>query len=334
MGKLVAFGELLLRLNTPGFQRFSQAGQFEISFAGAEANVAVACAGLGHSASFVTALPANDLAETALRQLAQWNVDTAPAQRIGRRIGVYYLEGGYGGRSAQVIYDREGSAFAATPPEAYDWDQILAGADWLHLTGITPALAPIHRDGLPRLAQLARKRGVRVSFDLNYRSKLSSLAEAREFTRPLLESADLVLASVHQIEPVLGISIGDKSPESSLRAAAEMRKNFQAETVVLTSRQTLPSGRERRWAVGVTATEAVTSREVDYTILDPLGGGDALCGAFLARKMQGDGLGECLDFAVAAAALKYSHHGDYLRVTAAEIQQYLNAKGDNGNLFR
>lgn len=334
MGKLVAFGELLLRLNTPDLQRFSQAQQFDISFAGAEANVAVACASLGQSATFVTALPDNDLAATALRQLAFFNVDTSHVERFGKRIGVYYLEGGYGSRSAQVIYDRENSAFALTPPDAYDWDLILEGAEWLHLTGITPALAPSHREGLPKLAQLARKKRVRVSFDLNYRSKLSSIDSARAFTEPLLAECDLLVASVHQIEPVLGISIGNKSRENAIQAAAELREKFAIETVVLTSRQTLSDGVERRWAIGVSSDDPATSRDFDYSILDPLGGGDALCGALLAQLMRGASLRDALDFAVAAAALKYSHHGDYLRVTEAEIQQLLHSAGNAGNVAR
>lgn len=334
MGKLVAFGELLLRLNTPGLHRFSQAQQFDISFAGAEANVAVACAGLGQSATFVTALPDNDLADTALRQLSFWNVDTTYVRRTGKRIGVYYLEGGHGSRSSQVIYDREGSAFALTPPDAYDWDLILDGAEWLHLTGITPALAASHREGLPKLAQLARKKGVRVSFDLNYRSKLSDLETARAFTAPLLAECDLLIASVHQIEPVLGISIGDKSRERATQAAAELREKFTIETVVLTSRQTLSDGIERRWSIGVSSEESATSRDFDYSILDPLGGGDALCGALLAQLMGGASLRDALNFSVAAAALKYSHHGDYLRVTEAEIRQLLHSARNAGNVAR
>lgn len=324
MAKIVTFGELLLRLNTPQSQRFTQIKHLETTFAGAEANVAVACAQFGHQAVFVSALPGNAVAEASLQQLASWRVDTSAVLRCGRRVGVYYLEGGYGVRPSSVIYDREGSSFAETPLESYAWDEVLGGAQWLHLTGITPALSPQLRRELPGLARKARSGGVKVSFDVNYRSKLWEVAAARPALEEMAGNCDLLLASVHQIGPVLGVPAGSKGVEDSLGAAGEIRKRYGVPRVVLTSRETLSNGKEKRWAVGVSEKGADVSAALEYEILDPLGGGDAFSGGLLSSLMDGGELKRALDFAVAAAAWKYSHHGDYLQGSREEVEGLLS----------
>ena len=331
---VVTFGELLLRLNTPHHQRFAQAKNLEATFAGAEANVAVACSALGCRARFVSALPRHELADAALRQLSSWNVDTSAVLRADGRLGLYFLESGFGVRSSSVIYDRENSAFARTPIEAYPWDEIFATAGWLHLTGITPALAPALRDGLPGLARMARKRGVQVCFDLNYRAKLWDADDARPVLEVVLAESDLVIASLHQLEPVLGLSAGDKTPESAFKVARALREKCGASTVVLTSRETLATEKECRWAAAVTATETVVSASIDYSILDPLGGGDAFCGGLLAGRAEGAPWRDALDLGVAAAAWKYSHHGDYLLARREELTALLQSGGKPGSVVR
>lgn len=333
MAKIVTFGELLLRLNTPQHQRFTQMKHLEATFAGAEANVAVACAQFGHEAVFISALPPNAVADAALRQLGSWGVRTDGVLRTGSRMGVYFLEEGFGARPASVIYDREGSSFSTTAPEGYDWPRAFEGASWLHLTGITPALSPALREELATVARAARAHGVKVSVDLNYRSKLWSMEEARPVMEQLARECDLLLGSVHQVGPLLGIPIGAKARDDALAASGEIRQRHGVETVVLTSRETLQVGSERRWAVAASPGGGVASVALEYRILDPLGGGDAFSGGLLSALVEGKGLKEALDFGVACAAWKYSHHGDFLQASRAEVESLLG-QGVGGGVLR
>lgn len=331
MAKIITFGELLLRLGTSDHERFGHCAKLGITFAGAEANVAVALARFGHEAYFVTALPTHDLSARALRELGSHGVNVSGVLHTGGRMGVYFLEGGFAQRPSQVIYDRKDSAFATAEVAQYDWDSLLEGAAWIHLTGITPALSAELEASLPQLAAQARKKGVKVVFDLNYRSKLASLERARAYCTALLAETDLFIASVHQILPVLGVNVDVTSQESAIAAAEEISRKYGVRQVVLTARTTITETREERWSVAYTDGQGgEASQVIGYSILDPLGGGDAFCGGLIAELARGVAIKEAMDFGLAAAAWKYSHHGDYLQGTPTEVRSLLTGSGAKG----
>jgi len=262
--------------------------------------------------------------------LSSHGVNVSGVLHTGGRMGVYFLEGGFAQRASQVIYDRKDSAFALTEVAKYDWESLLEGASWMHLTGITPALSPELETSLPKLAAQARKRGVKVVFDLNYRAKLASLEKAREYCAAMLAETDLFIASVHQILPVLGVKVDVQSQESAIAAAEEISRKYGVPHVVLTARTTVSEAREERWAVSYSAEGGCASQVVGYSILDPLGGGDAFCGGLIGELALGASVQEAMNLGLAAAAWKYSHHGDYLQGGPAEIRALLSGSGAKG----
>ena len=196
--KTVAFGEIMLRLSPPGYSRFVQASQFDVVYGGGEANVAVMLASCGLESEFVTALPAHEIGQCAVNALRRYGVGTGHILRQGDRLGIYYIENGASQRASKVIYDRAGSSIAKAAASDFDWEKILDGAEWFHFSGITPAISDEMITAVQQACRTAKKLGVKVSCDLNYRSKMWSVEKARSVMQPLMESVDLLIANEEQ----------------------------------------------------------------------------------------------------------------------------------------
>ena len=323
----------MLRLTTPGHLRFNQAAQFEVSFGGAEANVAVMIAQLGGSAEFVTRLPDNDIARRALDELRALGVGISNAARGGDRIGVYFLEQGASQRAGKVIYDRAQSAMAQAKSGDFDWAQIFDGATWFHWSGITPALSASAANLCAEACVAARARGLTVSFDLNFRSKLWSHERAGAVLSPFMRNIDLCVTSREEAAAVFGIETNPQSASRDEEAARKLREKFGFKHVALTQREA-STANETRWsAMLLTDNEVCSSRRHEITIVDRVGAGDSFTGALIFAMRRGDPGEKALEFAVAASALKHTISGDYNLVTLDEVEA-LAAGGDGGRVRR
>ncbi len=333
MPDVITFGEIMLRLTTPGFQRFAQAAHFEITFGGAEANVAVAIAQAGGSAGFVTKLPDNEIADRLLAELRSLRVEVGKVVRGGSRLGTYYLEHGAGQRSGKVIYDRAHSAIAEAQPSDFDWDQIFAGAQWFHWSGITPALSTSAAAIAREACAAAQRLGLTVSFDVNYRSKLWTREQAGAVLAPMLQQVDLCVTSAEEIAVVFGLEIPPEGPDREVLAAQIFREKFGLQSVALTLRRASTAGQTRWGAMLYDGKVAVFSRMHEVTIVDRLGAGDSFTGALIFALRRGDAPAKALDFAVAASCLKHTIPGDYNLASLAEIEA-LAAGADGGRVQR
>ena len=255
MATVVTFGEIMLRLSTPGFQRFVQAQSFDATYGGGEANVATSLALFGHDARFVTKLPKHEIGQAAVNHLRRFGVDTRFVVRGGERVGIYFLETGASQRASKVVYDRAHSAVSGLAPGDVDWNAALAGADWFHFTGITPALGEAPRAALQRALEVAQARGVTVSCDLNYRKKLWTTAEAQAVMRPLMAHVDVCIANEEDAEKSLGMKAGQTDVEGAeldeagyFDLARRLKAEYEFEAVAISLRESVSASREERWS--------------------------------------------------------------------------------------
>lgn len=320
MSELVCFGELMLRLSAPQQLRLSQAGEFKVTFGGAEANVAVAVAQLGGSASFVTRLPQHELADRALAELRGLHVDVAKTVRGGHRMGTYFVEHGASLRSSKVIYDRAHSAMAEAESGHFDWANLLVGTRWLHWSGITPALSPKMATVCAQACEAAQAQGITVSFDLNFRSKLWTEAEAGRVLTPLMRFVNVCITSAEEARTIFGLPIPAAAPDRETVAAEALVNRFGFHTVALTSRRTALADETEWGAMLHTGGKFFYSRRHNVGIVDRLGAGDCFTGALLFALLRGDESQLALDLAVAASALKHTIYGDYARMTLGEVE--------------
>lgn len=327
MPDVVTVGEIMLRLTPPGRQRFVQAPHFEVTFGGAEANVAVMLARLGASAGFVTKLPDNELAQRAINELRGLGVDTTSIVRGGDRMGVYFLEQGASQRGGKVIYDRAGSAIAAAQPGDFHWPQILDQAEWLHWSGITPALSEPAAMIVSQACIEARRRGLVVSFDLNYRAKLWTREIAGRTLAPLMEHVDLCVTSVEEARTVFGIEIDDTAASREEEAARSLTECFGFSSVALTMRSAERADATTWGAMLFTEGRAYFSRRHEITIVDRVGAGDSFTGALIFALRRGDDPQRAIDFAVAASTLKHTLPGDYALITLDEVEALAGGAG-------
>ena len=340
MKRFVTFGEIMLRLNPEGFLRFVQTDRFEATYAGGEANVAVSLASFGDEVAFVTKLPENPLGEAARNALRRFGVATDEIVWGGRRLGIYFVEKGASQRASRVIYDRVGSSIACATRGDFDWDRILAGADWFHFTGITPALG----GELPAICADAlaccRRRGIAVSCDLNYRSRLWSRKDSERTMTRLMPFVDVLIANEADAADVFGIAAegsdvekGSLSKPGYVSVARQLTERFGMKRVAITLRTSLSASRNL-WAGMLYADgEAFFSREYDIQIVDRVGGGDSFVGGLLHAIALGMGDGEAIEFAAAASALKHSIEHDFNVVSEAEVSA-LAAGGSAGRIQR
>ena len=324
--RIVTLGELMLRLMPEGYTRFLQAESFGITFGGAEADVAVALSSLGEDAAYVTKLPEHEIGQAAVNSLRKYGVDTAGILRGGSRIGVYYVEKGASQRAGKVIYDRAGSAFACAAREEFDWDALLEGADWFHFSGITPALGEgataICLDAL----SAARRHGVTVSCDLNYRAKLWSPEAASATMARLLPYVDYC-----KDLPLFGGEV--PTEEEALALAERMTRDFGLRGVGMTRRVSHSANDHSFSGSFYTGGTCYRSREYAMHLVDRLGGGDAFTAGWIYALLEGATPAEAVEFATAAGCLGHSIEGDYLLVSADEVRA-LAESGGSGRVQR
>ena len=331
MGKVVTLGEIMLRLSPEGFLRFSQADYFRLIFGGGEANVAVSCANYGHNAVFVSKLPSHEIGQAAVDSMRRLGVDTSRIIRGGKRVGIYYCETGASMRPSNVIYDRAGSSMAEADPDDFDFDEIMQGADWFHWSGITPAISDKAAEITRVACEAARRHGVTVSVDLNFRKKLWTPEKAQEVMRPLMKYVDVCIGNEEDAELCLGFNpdadiTGGKTPAAGYKAIFKaMASEFGFRHIASTLRESYSASHNGWKAMIYDGTTFYQSRRYDIDpIVDRVGGGDAFSGGLIHGLVTGMPMDKALEFAVAASALKQTIHGDFNLVTASEVQRLVD----------
>lgn len=340
MGKIVTLGEIMLRLSTPGNLRFVQSESFDVVYGGGEANVAVSCANYGHEAYFVTKLPTHEIGQSAVNALRRFGVHTDYIRRGGDRVGIYYLESGSAMRPSKVIYDRAHSSIAEAETSDFDFDSIMEGTDWFHWSGITPAISDKAAE-LTRLAcESAKRHGVTVSVDLNFRKKLWTSAKAQSIMRPLMQYVDVCIGNEEDAELCLGfkpeanVETGDTNAEGYKGIFEAMRKEFGFKYIISTLRESVSASHNGWKAMIYDGNEFYVSKHYDILpIVDRVGGGDSFSGGIIHGLLTKQTQGEALEFAVAASALKHTIHGDFNMVSIDEVEAL--ARGNaNGRVQR
>ena len=329
----------MLRLKSPGHDRLMQTSVLEATFGGGEANVAVSLANYGMDAAFVTVLPDNDLAQACLRELRGFGVDTSRVVFGPGRVGIYFLETGSNQRASKVIYDRADSAIAKALPGSIDWDKAFAGAGagWFHTTGITPAISQSAADLTLEAVKAAKRLGLQVSLDLNYRKNLWKYGKkASDVMNGLMPYVDCAIANEEDFDMSLGIKPEKGSAEHGdidpglYRAVAEeaMRRYPNLKHVAITLRQSISADRNIWQASYYDGKEFLLSRRYDLTdIVDRVGGGDSFCGGLIYGLNAYDDSRDALEFATAASCLKHTINGDYNRVSASEVRSLMKGSG-------
>lgn len=329
-----------MRLEPKGHERIVQASEFGVRYTGGEANAAVLLASLGVEAACVSRVPANEVGQACVDYLRRFGIDTSHIARGGERLGLFYLETGASQRASKVIYDREHTALRTARSSDFDWDRILAGADWLHFSGTAPASGPAIVDVLLEGLSLAQARGVRVSCDLNYRRTLWSPDAAREAMERLMPYVDVLIGNEEDASTVFGIGaegvdvVAGKLEVEAYRAiAAHLLARFDLDLVATTLRTSL-SASVNRWAGLIDDGEhQVRSREYEIApIVDRVGAGDAFSGALIFGLLEGMDPQACVEFAVAASCLKHSIPGDVALLSRVEIETLL--QGDASGRVR
>jgi 2-dehydro-3-deoxygluconokinase len=337
MKKVVTFGEIMLRLSPPGFQRFGQARSFDVTFGGGEANVSASLARYAISTDFVTRLPANDLGDACVAYLEGMGVGTAKIIRGGSRIGIYFLENGAMQRGGKVIYDRDGSSVAAMKRGMVDWDQVFEDADWFHWTGITPAISEGLYDVCLEGVMKARQMGLTVSCDLNYRAKLWKWGrQAREVMPDLVRCCDIAVGNEEDADKVFGIRapetdvLGGKIEAGKYIAVAEGLKGMfpNLKLIGITLRTSVNATHNRWSGVLYDGLRLYLGPAFDLTdIVDRIGAGDAFAGGLIyGLRTYGDNLQRVLNFAVAASCLKHSIVGDFNMTTVEEVERIMSGE--------
>jgi 2-dehydro-3-deoxygluconokinase len=332
-GKIVTFGEIMLRLSCPEFQRIGQVREFEITYGGGEANVAVSLANFGLEADFITRLPKNDIAQACIMELRKYNVGTKNIIFGGDRLGLYYLEKGAVARASKVIYDRAHSAIAEIKTGMVDWDKVFEGATWFHWTGITPALSQGAADACKEAIEIANKKGITVSTDLNYRKNLWKYGKkASEIMPDLVKGCDIILGNEEDAEMVFGVkpeNVDVTKGEVSAKAYESVCKQLmtifpRAKKVIITLRGSINASHNTWSGVLYDGKKLFIAPEYDIThIVDRVGGGDSFMGGLIYGLNTFNDDQKSLNFAVAASCLKHTIHGDFNMVTVDEVEKLM-----------
>ena len=327
MKRVVSFGEIMLRLSPPGEERFFQSPVVQSYFGGSEANVAVSLAHFGVGSEYVTRLPANLVGDAALRALRAEGVGVEGILRGGSRLGIYFVEPGVDVRPMRVVYDRAQSAFSQLDPAEIDWRSLLRGADWLHLSGITPALGDAPARAALDAASAARALGVTVSLDLNYRPALWTGRDPAALVRPLAAQSDVVIGNQSSVEVMLGGSTAG-GPVTTLDAVAErVQAELGCRQVAITHREVL-SANEHGWRAALydaNGKKAHASRRYQVRVVDRVGGGDSFAAALIFASLTGRAPADTIAFATAASALKLTIPGDFNRVSVEEVDRLVQS---------
>lgn len=338
MHRIVTFGEIMLRLKSPGHERFFQSPLLESTFGGGEANVAVSLSLFGEDAAFISALPRNPIGESALREVRRYGVDVSGIQRTKGRLGIYFLETGANQRASNVVYDRDASCISMVKPGDFNWSSLLKGASWFHITGITPALSQSAADTALEAVKAAKAAGAKVSIDLNYRKKLWNYGvKAPEVMRALTAHADVVIANEEDVQMCLGIEAKDvdvskgKLGTDTYHALSDaVKAEFpDLETVAITLRESRSADKNGWSAVLNGKSGFYVSRHYDMDdIIDRVGGGDSFSASLIYALLNyADDEQKALDFAVAASAIKHSIPGDFNICTVSEVETLMKGDG-------
>lgn len=339
MEKVVTFGEIMLRLATPGYQRFIQSNTLNATFGGGEANVAVSLSNYGIPTDFVTRLPKNDIADWCISELRKYNVGTSNIIRGGDRVGIYFLETGAVARASKVVYDRDNSAITEIKPGMIDWKKVFQDAQWFHWTGITPALSQAAADVCLEAIRTANKMGITVSTDLNYRKNLWKYGKtASEIMPSLVENCDIILGNEEDAEKVFGIkpkNFDVANTEGNVNAVefqsvcTQLQERFtKAKKIIITLRGSI-NANHNTWGGVLYSDKLYKSKRYDIShIVDRVGGGDSFMGALIYGLITYPNDDQkVLEFAVAASCLKHTIYGDFNLVTVAEVENLLKGDG-------
>lgn len=327
MAKIVTLGEIMLRLSTPGHSRFVQCDSFDAVYGGGEANVAVSCANYGHEAYYVTKLPLHEIGQAAVNALRRYGVKTDFIARGGERVGIYYLETGASMRPGKVIYDRAHSAIAEALPEDFDFDAVMEGAEWFHWSGITPAISDRAAELMRLACEAAKRHGVTVSVDLNFRKKLWTKEKAQSVMKPLMKYVDVCIGNEEDAELCLGFRPeadveGGKTDAQGYKGIFKaMVDEFGFRYVVSTLRESYSASHNGWKAMIYDGKEFYESERYDILpIIDRVGGGDSFSGGLIHGLLTKKTQGEALEFAVAASALKHTVEGDFNMMSVEEVE--------------
>ena len=337
MSTVVTFGEIMLRLTPPGFERFVQARALDVVYGGGEANVAASLANFGVNARFVTALPPHEIGDACEMFLRQFGVDTSHIVRRGERLGIYFLEMGAVQRGSKVIYDRANSALATLAPGEVDWRAAFEGADWLHWTGITPAISAGAAAALQEAVETAAEMGLAISCDLNYRSKLWKWGkQPGEVMAELVQHVDYAIGNEEDAEKVFGITAEGVDVEAGeVEAAAYesvcrqlMERFAKLKKVAITLRGSVSASHNEWSGVLYDGETLYEGKKYDIThIVDRVGGGDSFCAGLVYALLSGKDDQAAIDFAVAASCLKHSIYGDFNMVSVEEVEKLASGPG-------
>lgn len=334
MNKVVTFGEVMMKLSPNGYGRFLQSRQFNVEYSGAEANVAVSLSNFGISTGFVSAVPDNELGNAAVNALRQFGVDTSSVIRRGERMGLYFAEKGASQRPSKVIYDRGLSAISCAQKCDFDWDEIFDGASWFHFTGITPALSESLADICMEACKAAKTKGLTVSCDINYRSKLWNKEKAGKTMSRLCEHVDVCIANEEDARDVFGISAKKTDVEKGLideasytEVARQLAERFNFQIVCITLRESI-SASDNNWsAILLEGRNTYFSKKYPIHIVDRIGGGDSFAAGLIYARLNHYDQQHALDFAVAASCLKHTIEGDFNLVSVEEVENLVNSNG-------
>lgn len=335
--KVVTFGEIMLRLSTPGFTRFVQAQNFDAVYGGGEANVAISLSNYGLDCYFVTRLPNHEIGQSAVNTLRRFGVHTDYIVRAGDRVGIYFLETGASQRASKVVYDRAHSAISQIEPGEVDWDSVFQDANWFHWTGITPALGEKTKSVLIEACKAAQEAGVWVSCDLNFRKKLWTTQQAQATMKPLMQYVNVCIANEEDADKSLGLKAGDSSVEhgdldeaSYFEVARKLKETYDFKAVAITLRESFSASRNGWSAMMLDDQECLEpyrSKRYDVQLIDRVGGGDSFAGGLIYGLLTKKDTREALEFAVAASCLKQTIPGDYNLVSSEEVEKLAGGDG-------
>lgn len=334
MGRVVTFGELMLKLSPIAYGRLIQAHQLNVEYSGAEANVAVSLSTFGMPTSFVSAVPNNVIGEAAINALRHYGVDTSRVVKSGDRLGIYFAEKGASQRPSMVVYDRKGSAIANAANSVFAWDAIFADAEWFHFTGITPALSDSLAAICLEACRAAKAKGITISCDLNYRKKLWSREKASQVMTELCQYVDVCIANEEDAADVFGIKAehsdvnkGEIDEQSYASVARQLQQKFKIKYVAITLRESI-SASDNNWsAILYDGKTIYNSRKYAIHLVDRIGGGDSFGAGLVYSLLNKYDCQHALEFAVAASCLKQTVEGDFNQVSVAEVEALINSKG-------
>ena len=340
MGRVVTFGELMLKLSPPAYERLIQAHSLNVEYSGAEANVAVSLSSFGVPTSFVSAVPNSVIGEASINALRCFGVDVSHVVRKGNRLGIYFAERGASQRPSMVIYDRADSAIACTTNTDFDWDVIFDGAEWFHFTGITPALSDSLVAICLEACRAAKARGITVSCDLNYRKKLWSHENACNAMTELCQYVDVCIANEEDAADVFDIKAEQSNVDKGLideqsyaLVVRQLQQKFGFKFVAITLRESI-SASDNNWsAILYDGNQVYSSRRYSMHIVDRIGGGDSFAAGLIYTQLNKFDSQHAIDFAVAASCLKHTIEGDFNLVTVEEVENLVNSNG-TGRILR